>query len=125
MITIKQTGDFSKTTKFLTKLQALNFKQILDRYGEQGVLALEANTPKDTGFTAGSWSYLISSTNNSFSIAWNNSNIVDGIPIVILLQYGHGTRNGGYVEGRDFINPTIKPIFDTLAEEIWKEVNNL
>lgn len=125
MITIKVNGDFSKTNSFLEKsLELLNLGY-LDRYGERGVQALASVTPVDTGKTAQSWYYEIRRNRNAVSIIWKNSNVNKGIPIAILLQYGHGTRNGGYVKGRDYINPAIRPIFDDLANELGKEMAKL
>ena len=122
MISFRQKGDFSKLTRFLER--AKNFVQLsdLDRYGREGVAALASATPVDTGKTAASWYYDIKINKESASITFNNSNIQNGVPIAIILQYGHGTRNGGWVEGRDYINPVIQPIFDKIAEEAWKEV---
>ncbi len=93
-----------------------------DKYGAAGVKALSAATPVDTGKTAGSWSYEIIQKNQSVEIIWNNSNIQNGVPIAVILQYGHATKSGGWVQGRDYINPAIQPIFDQIAEEAWKEV---
>ena len=122
MISFRQKGDFSKLTRFLER--AKNFVHLgdLDRYGREGVAALASATPVDTGKTAASWYYDIKINKESASITFNNSNIQNGVPIAIILQYGHGTRNGGWVEGRDYINPVIQPIFDKIAEEAWKEV---
>ena len=125
MISIKQTGNFNKTTRFLTKAQQIRFYNVLDLYGRAGVNALAAATPRDSGETAMSWYYEITGDVDSFKIEWKNSKKVDGIPLVVLLQYGHGTRSGVYVEGVDFINPTMKPIFDKLALDMWKEVTSL
>ena len=97
----------------------------LDKYGREGVAALASATPVDTGLTASSWRYEIQHRNDSVSIAFYNDNIQNGVPIAIILQYGHGTRNGGYVQGRDYINPAIKPIFDKITEDAWKEVTRL
>ena len=97
----------------------------LDKYGREGVKALESATPVDTGLTARSWYYEIKKTNGSVSISFYNSNIQNGIPIAIILQYGHGTGTGGWVEGRDYINPAIQPIFDKIAEKAWKEVTKV
>lgn len=122
MITFKHKGDFSKTTKFLEKAKkAVNIRD-LDRIGKEGVAALAAATPVKTGLTAKSWYYEIVRKNGKVEINFHNSNIQNGVPIAILLQYGHGTRNGGFVQGRDYINPAIQPIFDRLANEAWKEV---
>lgn len=124
-LSFKHKGNFNKTERFLTKAQRIKFYHLLDIYGRAGVNALMATTPKDSGETATSWYYEISGDVNSFKIEWKNSKKVDGIPLVILLQYGHGTRNGAYVAGVDFINPTMRPIFDRLALDMWKEVASL
>ena len=125
MISFRQKGDFSKLTRFLERAKNLVHLSDLDRYGREGVAALASATPVDTGKTAASWYYDIKINKESASITFNNSNIQNGIPIAIILQYGHGTRNGGWVEGRDYINPVIQPIFDKIAEEAWKEVIEL
>lgn len=122
MITVKQKGDFKNLEKFLKKARSVDYIRILERYGEEGVRALSNATPKDTGLTASSWSYTIKKTNGSYSLSWTNSNIQNGVPIAILIQYGHGTRNGGYVQGIDYINPALKPIFDKMSADIWREV---
>lgn len=125
MIVIKQKGDFSKTTRFLkASTRAINTK-LLDKYGQKGVDALSSATPVDTGKTANSWYYKVESKDNIASITFYNSNIQNGVPIAIILQYGHGTRNGGWVEGRDYINPAIQPIFDDIVNEAWREVTKL
>lgn len=125
MVVFKHHGDFSKTTRFLKGASKINYRGILERYGEEGVRALSAATPVDSGLTASSWGYEVKITKTSYSIAWTNSNVVDGVPIAIILQYGHGTRNGGYVQGRDYINPAIRPIFDKIANSVWQEVTSL
>ena len=122
MISFRQKGDFSKLTRFLERAKNLVHLSDLDRYGREGVAALTSATPVDTGKTAASWYYDIKINKESASITFNNSNIQNGVPIAIILQYGHGTRNGGWVEGRDYINPIIQPIFDKIVEEAWKEV---
>ena len=122
LITFKHKGDFKKTTDFLTRAQRINLRQVLDRYGKEGVEALSAATPIDSGETASSWSYEIRVFPGSFVISWMNSNVVDGFNVAIGIQYGHGTRSGGYIQGRDYINPAIQPIFDRIAEEAWQEV---
>ena len=122
MISFRQKGDFSKLNRFLERAKNLVHLSDLDRYGREGVAALASATPVDTGKTAASWYYDIKINKESASITFNNSNIQNGVPIAIILQYGHGTRNGGWVEGRDYINPVIQPIFDKIAEETWKEV---
>lgn len=125
MITFAQKGDFKKTSRFLKAIRDLRLDKILKKYGEDGVIALSNATPRDTGKTAEAWNYEIKKSNGSVHIYWTNSNVNKGIPIVILIQYGHGTRNGGYVQGRDFINPAIRPIFDKIADDIWAEVRSL
>jgi hypothetical protein len=121
-LTVRQKGDFAKLTRYLIKAKkAINLSD-LDRYGKEGVAALSSATPVDTGLTARSWYYEIEKTETSVSISFYNSNVQRGIPIAIILQYGHGTRNGGWVQGRDYINPAIQPIFDNIAERAWKEV---
>ena len=125
MLVFKHKGDFSKTSSYLQKVKSITRNIDLDSYGRQGVAALASATPVDTGLTASSWRYEIKRTNNTTSIEFLNSNIQNGVPIAIVLQYGHGTRNGGWVEGRDYINPAIQPIFDKIAENAWKEVVRL
>lgn len=125
MISVKQRGSLDKTEKFLKKSFGRNYIGILEKFGQQGVAALSAATPVDSGVTATSWSYEIIQNGSSISIVWNNSNVQEGINIAIILQYGHGTRNGGYVSGRDYINPALKPIFDKMADAAWKEVTRL
>lgn len=125
MITFRQKGDFSKATRFLER--AKNAVRIgdLDKYGRAGVAALSSATPVDTGLTASSWYYKIIRKDGSVSIEFYNSNIQNGVPIAIILQYGHGTGNGGWVQGRDYINPAIQPIFDEIANNAWREVTKL
>lgn len=125
MITFRHKGDFSKTKRFLEKARRAVRLDGLDKYGREGVAALASATPVDTGLTAGSWYYEIVKNRESASIVFSNSHINKGVPIAIILQYGHGTRNGGWVQGRDYINPAIQPIFDKLADEAWKEVTSL
>lgn len=125
MISFRQKGDFSKLTSYLEKAKETIKLGDLDRYGREGVKALSSATPKDSGKTASSWYYEIEHKNDSISISFHNSNINKGVPIAIILQYGHGTRNGGWVEGKDYINPAIQPIFDKIASEAWKEVTKL
>ena len=122
MISFKQKGDFSKTTRFLTKTKEAVHLENLDRYGEEGVKALSSATPVDTGKTAQSWYYKITCKKDTVTIAFHNSNIQNGVPIAVIIQYGHATRNGGWVEGRDYINPALRPIFEQIANEAWKEV---
>lgn len=125
MITFRQQGDFSKLTRFLERVKEVVKVSDLDKYGRQGVAALSSATPIDTGNTASSWNYEIEHSNGSISITFTNSNIQNGVPIAIILQYGHGTGTGGYVQGRDYINPAIQPIFDQITEAAWKEVTSL
>lgn len=125
MIRFRQKGDFSKLTGFLEKVKNVVKIGDLNKYGREGVAALSSATPVETGKTAGSWYYEIKNQNGSATISFFNSNIQDGVPIAIILQYGHGTRNGGWVQGRDYINPAIRPIFDKIADNAWKEVKKL
>lgn len=125
MITFRQKGDFSKLNRYLERVKEVVKLGDLDKYGRAGVAALASATPVDTGLTASSWYYEISNKNGSAMISFHNSNIQNGVPIAIILQYGHGTRNGGWVEGRDYINPAIRPIFDRIADDAWEEVTKL
>lgn len=113
-----------KTEAFLERLSRGDIYQALNRLGQEGVVALGSATPIDSGETAYSWGYEVQRTRDSASIIWTNSNVVGGTPLVIMLQYGHGTGTGGYVQGRDFINPAIRPIFDKIANEVWKAVTS-
>lgn len=122
MITFRQKGDFSKLSGYLERVKQKAKIGILDKYGREGVAALAAATPVDSGLTASSWYYEIKNTPGSVSITFNNSNIQNGVPIAIILHYGHATGNGGWVEGRDYINKAIQPVFDKLANEAWREV---
>lgn len=122
MINFRQKGDFSKLTHFLEKAKEIVKLGDLDHYGREGVQALSSATPVESGLTASSWYYTIEHGRDSASISFHNSNINKGVPIAIILQYGHGTRNGGWVEGRDYINPAIQPVFDKIADDAWKEV---
>ena len=122
MISFRQKGNFSKLDRYLEKVREAAKLGVLDKYGRAGVAALSSATPVDSGATASSWYYKIENNGGSITIAFCNSNINDGVPIAVILQYGHGTRNGGYVQGRDYINPAIRPGFDEIAESAWKEV---
>ena len=122
MISISQKGDFSKLTGFLERIKNVIKIGDLDKYGREGVAALSAATPKESGLTANSWYYEIERSKDSVAISFHNSNVNKGVPIAIILQYGHGTRNGGYVEGIDYINPAIQPLFNKIAEDAWEEV---
>lgn len=124
MIKITHKGDWKSITRFLTNASRKSYIPILQKYGEIGVEALRAATPKDTGTTAGSWFYSIKRDEGKLFLEFRNTNIVDGVPIAIIIQYGHATSNGGYVEGRDYINPALQPVFDKLADEVWKEVQS-
>lgn len=123
MITFSHKGDFSRVNRFLEKaLNAIKLGE-LDKYGRRGVDALANATPKDTGTTADSWKYKITRSHGSASISWYNTNENNGVNIAVILQYGHGTKNGGFVRGRDYINPAIQPVFDEIAESAWKEIS--
>ena len=122
MVTFTQKGDFSKLDSYFNRIKTFFKTSDLDKYGEQGVQALSSATPYDTGNTAGSWYYKINRDAGSLSLEFCNSNVNKGVPIAIILQYGHGTGTGGWVEGRDYINPTIQPIFDEILNNMWKEV---
>jgi hypothetical protein len=124
MFGFSTSGSFDKTEAFLKKMASNEIYASLSRYGQLGVNALAAATPKDSGETANSWYYEIVQDRSSWSIIWGNDNVVDGRPIAVLLQYGHGTGTGGYVEGRDYINPALQPIFDQIAAEAWKAVTS-
>lgn len=130
-ISFRHRGVFRETTRFLIRnlnkvgrRNGSDHMRILNHYGRKGVAALRAATPVDSGDTAKSWSYKIYSFRNSFKITWKNSNVNDGVSIAVLIQYGHATGTGGYVQGRDYINPAIRPIFDKLANDVWREVTN-
>ena len=131
-ISFRHHGVFRETTRFLIRNlnkrpgrpEGLRYMAILNKYGRKGVAALRAATPIDSGETAESWGYKIWSFRKSFKITWTNSNINDGVPIAIIIQYGHATGTGGYVQGKDYINPALKSIFDKLADDVWREVTN-
>ena len=125
MISFRHKGDFSKLTRFLERAKEAVHIGVLDRYGREGVAALASATPIDSGVTANSWYYEVTNENGSARIDFYNSNINEGVPIAIILQYGHGTGTGGWVQGRDYINPAIQPIFDKIANEAWREVTKL
>ena len=124
MIEFSHKGNFEKTFRFFEKSEKISRMDILNACGRRGVEALSSATPVDTGNTAGSWYYTISRTGGGYKITWRNSNIHKGQLIAVLLQYGHGTGTGGYVQGRDYINPAIRPIFDLMAQTIGKELNS-
>lgn len=125
MITFRQKGDFSKLTRYLERAKEVIKLGDLDKYGQEGVDALSSATPVDSGLTASSWYYKIENKNGSATISFYNSNVNNGVPIAIILQYGHGTSTGGWVEGRDYINPAILPIFEKIANDAWEEVTKL
>lgn len=123
-ITLEASGNYSQTTTWLQRIGRMSIEQQLRRYGLKGVKALVSSTPVGTGKTASSWSYTVSQKGDNWVLSWNNSNIVRGTPIAIILQYGHVTGTGGWVQGRDYINPAIKPIMDEIAEGVWRTVTN-
>lgn len=125
MISFRHKGDFSKLTGFLEKAKNVVHLGMLDKYGREGVAALSSATPVDSGQTANSWYYKIERIDGGASLNFLNSNINNGVPIAIILQFGHGTGTGGWVQGRDYINPAIQPIFDKIANEAWREVTKL
>ena len=125
MISFRQKGDFSKLTRYMEKAKRVVRLSDLDKYGREGVAALASATPVESGLTAKSWYYEVEIKNGSAAISFHNSNIQNGVPIAIILQYGHGTRNGGWVQGRDYINPAIQPIFDKIVNDAWREVTKL
>ena len=125
MISFRQKGDFSKLTRYLERAKNAVRLGNLDKYGREGVAALASATPVDSGLTANSWTYEVTHDKDSATITFNNSNIQNGVPIAVILQYGHGTGNGGWVQGRDYINPAIQPIFDKIAKEAWREVTKV
>lgn len=124
LIRITSKGDFNRTFKFLKKMQTFEVKQILERYAQMGVSALASATPVDSGQTANCWGYEIEVSGEDATIYWTNTNQNKGVYIAVILQYGHGTGTGGYVQGRDYINPAIRPVFDKIAEEAWREVTS-
>jgi hypothetical protein len=125
MITIKCKGDYKKANRFLEKLLEIAKLGELDKYGRMGVDALKSSTPVDSGETANSWVYSIERSGKRVSIVWSNTNVNDGVNIALILQLGHGTGTGGYVQGVDYVNPALKPVFDEISENIWKEVKSL
>lgn len=122
MITIKQKGDFKNTEKFLKNKKRININ-ILDKYGKIGVEALKKNTPVDTGVTSNSWYYEIENQNGKVTLNFYNSNVKNNVNIAIIIQYGHGTKNGGWVEGKDYINPAVQPVFDKILSDVWGDIN--
>ena len=125
MISFRQKGDFSKLNRYFERVKEAAKIGVLDKYGQAGVSALSSATPVESGKTASSWYYEIKRQNGSVSLEFYNSNVNDGVPIAVILQFGHGTGTGGWVQGRDYINPAIQPIFDKIAEDAWKEVTKI
>ena len=125
MISVNCKGKWDKVTKYLSKIRRSISADILDKYGQIGVAALASVTPVETGLTANSWYYEVVIEKGSAAIRFCNSNIQNGVPIAVILQYGHGTRNGGWVVGRDYINPAIQPVFDDITKQAWREVTKL
>lgn len=123
-IGITTSGSFDKTEAFLKKMSRGDIFRTLEKYGQAGVAALSAATPVESGLAARSWTYEISRSRGSYSITWLNTNIENGFPVAIMLQYGHGTGTGGWVSGRDYINPAMQPVFDKIADEVWKAVKS-
>lgn len=117
-------GDWSKTSNWLKKMQNIFTRGSFDKYGRVGVIALESATPKDTGATANAWYYEVQHSANQVSIIWKNSNEPKGFPVAVMLQFGHGTGTGGYVRGIDYINPAMRPVFENIAEDLWREVTS-
>lgn len=124
-VTFTEKGNFNNTEKYLSRLKTAQLYAVLNKYGSLGVNALSNATPKESGETAASWYYTIVQRKGYYSIRWHNHHIEDGIPIAVLIQYGHGTGTGGYVQGRDYIMPAIRPIFDQIAAEAWREVTRI
>lgn len=117
-------GDWSRTEQFLQKMQRLQVDSVIAAAAQRGVVALQSATPKDTGLAASSWGYTIEKTRGSITINWTNKDVENGFPVALMIQYGHGTGTGGYVQGQDFINPAMKPVFDEIAETVWKAVTS-
>lgn len=124
MISFDVTGDFRTTEDFLKKVKRVDILEIMRSCGEDGVAALSAATPTDTGLTAGSWGYDVQVNNGVYSISWTNTDVENDFPVAIMLQYGYATGTGGYVQGRDYINPAMRPIFDRIADRVWKAVTS-
>lgn len=124
MITFEQKGDFKNSERFLRKMAKFDFSNTLKNVAQEGVRALAAATPVDSGLAANSWGYRIERSRSSFSITWTNNDIESGFPVALMIQYGHGTGTGGYVKGRDYINPAMRPIFDKIISDLWTEVTS-
>lgn len=121
---IKHRGNFNNTERFINRVKKTDFARLLAHYGQQGVTALAGATPKLSGEAASSWGYEIEASSKGVKITWTNSKMAGNVPLVILIQYGHGTGTGGYVEGQDFINPALRPVFNRMAMDIWREITN-
>lgn len=121
-ISFQSRGDFKRTGNFLERLLKRDIYKALDKYGREGVAALSSATPTESGLAASSWDYEVEVSGKTASITWTNHNIENGFTVAVMLQYGYATGTGGYVQGRDYINPALKPIFDRIAEDVWKEV---
>ena len=125
MITFTHKGDFKNTERFLTNVKKNEYFRILNRWGQIGVTALSNATPIDTGLTASSWSYTVRFSKGMCFLSWHNSHIVDNVQIAIILQYGHATKAGTFVQGRDYVNPAMQAVFDKIADGVWEEVKNI
>ena len=124
MISFESTGSFNKTESFLKTVSKLDISKVLNSMGRRGVDALASATPLESGLAATSWGYFVEASSKSASITWTNSDVENGFPVAIMLQYGYATGTGGYVQGRDYINPAIKPIFDEILNTVWKAVTS-
>ena len=123
-VSFTSTGSFDRTERFLAFLRGMSVNDILAKYGQKGVEALSAATPVESGETAASWSFDVTGSGGNYQISWSNSHVNEGVQIAVILQYGHGTGTGGYIQGRDYINPAMRPIFDQIANDVWKEVTS-
>lgn len=124
MITVVSTGSFKNLESFLRKVSTMDIRRLVEAQAKEGVKALASATPKDSRLASSSWGYEISGSGTGITITWTNSDVENGFPVAIMLQYGHGTGTGGYVQGRDYINPAIRPIFDKIADTVWKAVTS-
>lgn len=124
MFSFSSTGDWSKTEQFLRKMQKLNVDAVLQSAGAKGAAALGKATPRDSGLAANSWTYTIKKSSGGIEIDWTNTDVESGFKVALMIQYGHGTGTGGYIQGRDYINPAMRPIFDEIAETVWKAVTS-
>lgn len=123
-ITFESSGSFRNTESFLRNAPKANIRGILESLGQRGVRALSAATPQESGLAAAGWYYEVKRTRGGWEIIWSNSDVESGFPVAVMLQYGHATGTGGWVQGRDYINPAIKPIFDEIADQAWKAVKS-